>query len=377
MPRRLKKAFIKYISLVPKGANKLPVIYKEDGNYEFNTVIKQSDNFDELGELTAIVYAPEKIDSQGDIASANVIKEMAYSFSKDGNGVDMRHDGKVLSKDKAYVAESFIVQKGDARFDGMQDYAGEDVDVTGGWAVVIKIDDPSLRTLFKNGEWDGVSMAGTAQVEQEKEEVLTLKSMAAAIKNLFTSKEDDTDMDKKELQEALEASNKALAAEIVKALAPKEEIIEVDMKDPVAVQKHLDSLKPKDEPKDDTPEFKGDILKSEDVKAHALALKIHVLKKATDMKDPEAILKLHDAIKKLQAEDSPEDADDVEDEDFLSKDDELAALRHQVNQMSRKSAGYKSDNPIADILKLKDGFTKEDRAAFKVGGEISKIANAM
>jgi|TARA_Y100000296_G_scaffold86150_1_gene124874 hypothetical protein len=377
MPRRIKKAKISFISLVPKGANKLPVIYKEDGHYEFNTLIKQSPDFEERGELTAVVYAPENVDSQGDIASAEVIKEMAYSFSKSGEGVDIKHDNKTLSKEKAFVAETFIIQKGDDRFSDMEDYSGNKVDVSDGWAVVIKIEDSELRTLFKDGEWNGVSMAGRAEVEEEKQE-----SVTQVLKDIFRSilpgtRKEEIDMDKKELQEVLGESNKSLAEEIVKALKPQEEKApDVDLADPVSVQKHLDSMK-KTEEKDNTPIFKGDLTKEEDVKKHALALKIHALQKATDMSDPDAIMKLHESIKKLQEDFKVEKSEDEDEEsETLSKDEQLSKMREKLMRMSRKIDSKSSKDPIDDILKLEDGFTKKEREAFDAAEDIVKAAAA-
>ena len=57
-----------------------------------------------------------------------------------GVEIDLRHDEKPLSKDQAYVAETFIVQKDDPRFAGMKDYNGFDVQIEGDWGVDIKIE---------------------------------------------------------------------------------------------------------------------------------------------------------------------------------------------------------------------------------------------
>ena len=51
------------------------------------------------------------------MASADVIREMAHDFMTEPR-IDVMHDGKALGTDKVSVAESFIVQKGDPRFDG-------------------------------------------------------------------------------------------------------------------------------------------------------------------------------------------------------------------------------------------------------------------
>lgn len=164
--RRIKKAKIDFVSLCPRGANRMPTLYKEDGSFEIEAMVKQEDE----GTLLAVVYAPEFRDSQGDIASAEVIKDMAYSFMQNGGQIDIRHDGRAVGPDRAYVAENFIVQKSDPRFQDIVDYAGEPVDVTGGWATVIKLEDPSLRDLYSKHGWEGVSLAGRAEVVTEKED---------------------------------------------------------------------------------------------------------------------------------------------------------------------------------------------------------------
>jgi hypothetical protein len=160
--KRIVKAKIDFISLCEKGANTFSTIYKggdEDKSVDLSTICK---DMNELGEIVALVYAPESVDSQGDVASAAVIKEFAHDFSKNGEGIDVKHNEEVLSKDAVYVAESFIVQKNDPRFDGMKDYDGNSVDATGGWGVVLKVDDEDLREKYRSGEWEGVSMGGTA-----------------------------------------------------------------------------------------------------------------------------------------------------------------------------------------------------------------------
>ena len=160
--KRIVKAKIAFISLCPKGANSFSTIYKaDDGDtpVDLSTICK---DMNEQGEIIALVYAPETVDSQGDIASAAVIKEFAHDFAKNGEGIDVRHNEEVLSKDAVYVAESFIVQKGDPRFADMKDYDGDSVDATGGWGVVIKVDDEEIRKLYREGEWGGVSMGGVA-----------------------------------------------------------------------------------------------------------------------------------------------------------------------------------------------------------------------
>ena len=77
MPRRFRKAKINFVSLVPLGANQMPTIFKEGAagdNLEMSLLVKEAKTRIEKGELLACVYAPEIRDSQGDIASAEVIR---------------------------------------------------------------------------------------------------------------------------------------------------------------------------------------------------------------------------------------------------------------------------------------------------------------
>jgi hypothetical protein len=251
--RRLLKAAITHLSLCPRGMNRLPVIYKsDDGTVDFDTLVKADSKFAENGELTAVVYAPELRDREGDIASSQVIKEAMYDASKRGIALDIRHNFQAIPKDRAYIAESFIVQKGDPRFCSMKDYEGNAVDVTGGWAVVVKIDDPALRKEYSEGRWNGVSMAGTGTFEVEKsDKALALLEQllnGQAVPAKAPVKEQE-EMTKEEIAAMIAESNKIVLAEVAKMLTPKppeikkeagEPILkESDRENSVAIRKHL------------------------------------------------------------------------------------------------------------------------------------------
>lgn len=243
MRRRIKDARIKFLSLVPRGMNALPVVYKSaDGSVTFNTLSKWDE---EKGELLAVVYSPERFDSEGDIASPEAIRKMAHSFAKEGQNIDIRHNEQKLSRDQVYVAENFIVQKGDARFEGMKDIHGKPVDVTGAWAVLIKIEDENLRKNYREGGWNGVSMFGPAEFEMLKEAPPPPPPW-----------KQEQNMTEAEIKKMFEENNKALVptlvAEVVKALKPAEEkptekpaTPAVNPLDPEAVKKHLDALEAK------------------------------------------------------------------------------------------------------------------------------------
>lgn len=229
--RRIKKAAIKFISLVPAGANQIEPVYKSDGSVSFGTLVKSSANFDDQGELTAVVYAPNMRDAQGDIADADVVKQMAHDFIANGASVDINHDGKPLPKEKARVAETFLVQKSDERFHGWKDTKGNPVDLAGAWATIIKIEDPELRKKYRSGDWAGVSMGGTAVVESEKSSDVV--SRLAEALNQLTARTSNaepvtksTDMTPQELEAVLTKSNQTVlagVAELLKGVAPKQE----------------------------------------------------------------------------------------------------------------------------------------------------------
>ncbi len=173
--RRIKSADVKFLSLVPKGANQMKTAYKADdtgtGAMDFGAVVVKSEKFAETGDLLAVAYAPNLVDSQGDFAdTAEAIKSMAASFLTNGAKLDLRHNEIAIPASQAHVVESFIVQKGDARFANAKDYAGNAVDVTGAWAVALKIEDPELRRKYREGEFQGVSFGGQMRVEAVKED---------------------------------------------------------------------------------------------------------------------------------------------------------------------------------------------------------------
>ena len=223
--RRILKAKIDFLSLCPRGANTIKTVYKADDgrdkNVSFSVLTK---DLTDQGELVAVVYSPNLVDCQGDYATAEVIKQMAYDFAASGQGIDIRHNNQPVAKENAFVAESFIIQKGDSRFADMKDYDGKAVQVEGGWGVVIKIDDEELRRLYKSGEWGGISMGGFMLTKNEEAESGLIQKMYNLFEKHFgTNKSNDTEieMDKKELTDVLAANNTALVTALKEALTPK------------------------------------------------------------------------------------------------------------------------------------------------------------
>lgn len=294
--RRIKKANIRFISLCPKGANKLDVLYKSDGTIAFSTIVKASDSFDEHGEITAVVYAPEHRDSQGDIADAAVIKDAAYDFIRNGAHIDINHDGKPLKPEQARVAETFLVQKGDSRFADWKDTDGKPVDLEGAWAVVLKIDDPELRKLYRTGGWQGVSMGGTATVQAEKSD--PLERLASLLNSLQPKQSDDMNPD--DMKKALEPVNAQLTtlatsvADLVKVLKPAEK---------TEAEKAAELAKAEAEKKKaaevQAPVYKGRDDDLRGLELHAREVQLFELKKSTDFTKPDQIRDYRAAVVEL------------------------------------------------------------------------------
>jgi hypothetical protein len=280
--RRIKKAKITFISLVPKGANRLPVLYKADGQIEFHSLTKMV----EQGELLSVVYAPNVVDSQGDIAEAQVIKDMAHDFLKRGGKIDLQHNGEAVSADRAFVAESFIIAKGDERFKNFKDYEGQPVNVTGGWGLVIKIEDPELRKLYREGQWNGVSMFGTAQVEEVagKSENGLLK----AVRKFFGKSTEDENVDEiKELLQKMNARLDALEADKKAALEKAQKAAEeAKAKELETLKKQIEELKKSKQQTKEKPEEKVARLQKEkeemEKKAEELKKELEELQKTSN-----------------------------------------------------------------------------------------------
>jgi len=311
MRRRITKVkAISFLSLVPQGANHFPVLYKEASqeNLELNLLSKAGEKFEEQGLVVALAYAPENRDTQGDIASAEVVKEMAYSFAKNGMNLDIRHNEKPVGRDKAHVAESFIVQKADPRFAGWKDLSGNPVESEGAWGVVIKVDDLELRKHYREGRWNGVSMGGRAEfaIEKTDEE----KSML--------TKEDVAKMLADERTAILKAFDERLAA---KATGPVTKSEDVNLLDIRSVEKRI------------------------------AAVKKAKLAETVNLDDLDALQAHLDFLKSEQAQESPEDR-----ANRLAKENAaLARENAKMKKASRQPATDSNDEIEADPF-----FTKEE-----------------
>ena len=367
--RRITRGEISFISLCKRGANRMPVIYKEDGAFDCEMLLKAADDFMERGELLAVVYAPEFRDTQGDIADATVIKDMMYGAAKRGESIDIRHDGKALSKDQIYVAERFIVQKGDERFKDFKDYAGNPVDVTGAWATVLKIEDQTLRDNFKKGDWNGVSMGGRADFALEKDESLADRVVAGLARKFGLTNEEDDEMKPEEFKTLMAENNTVLAEAIGKSVG---DAIAKGGKPDGDTGKDGD----KDEDKNKPPVFKGDPSKAEDVQKHQDALAKWELAKDVDWSSAESVKTYHEKLDALKKE-ADGKADEGKSDEVKKLEADLADAQKKLDKelgKSNQTGGEAGEKGSGDIP-IPEGMTKEDVDLFTLGQKLGKSQN--
>lgn len=336
--RRLKKAVINFLSLCPRGVNRLPVMYKADdgngtGTVDIDTLIKASAEFDDNGEITAVVYAPELLDSQNELASAEVIKEAMYDAAQRGLNIDVRHNNKALPKTEAFIAQSYIIKKGDPDFTDMKDYHGAPVDVTGGWAVQIKILNPELRKAYKDKAWNGISMGGFAASSVEKSDDIIARLVEYLSGKPLPTPRKDTEMTKEEM----EANNAVLIAGIAKAVADAIKPPEVK---PAPVVKS-----------DEAPVFKGSLANAKEVRAHRFAVKRHELAKSLDWSNDESVAAYTEALEALNKEEGTDAPVKSETEIRLEK--ELKEARKRSNQIPANDKPVVTDETVAKADELK------------------------
>lgn len=329
--RRIKSAKITHISLCKRGVNQQPVVMKsalmksatgqDIGQLQVETLVKG----DVEGLLTAVVYVPDRPDNQGDVATREVVKQMAHDFIANGGKIDIEHNLQALGTDKVQVAETFLIAKGDARFADWKDYSGQSVDVTGAWAVILKINDPELQRLYKSGDWNGVSMFGLAELQP------------------LTKSNEGDDVELTQLTAALKESNAAMLEALVKALKPE----------PVKVET-------KQENSTDVP-FEGDPFNAEDIAKHQEM----VLFKSLNLSKPADIAKWQSHLAKREANASPE---------AKAKADEIAKLKEQLRKMEGASNQPKAGGNGKDEETPVEigGLSKAESALFDSGRKVGK-----
>lgn len=385
--RRITKAKVKFLTLCPRGANRMPAIYKEeDGGFDFRMITKVGDDFAEKGELTAVVYAPELRDSQGEIASGAVIKDMMYDAAKEGLSIDIRHNEKALAKEDAYIAESFIVQKGDPRFADATDYDNNPVDVTGAWAVVLKIEAPDLRAAYREGKWEGISMGGAAASVPDNAAEKVLAKLLQKISNTSPQESQDLgdiDMTGDELTAAIAKGNEPLLTAIAKMANPNAG--ETDAEKLIRLEKENDLLrKGKTPPKgkdtdddtdsDEAPVFKGDPT-VKNIKAHRLALRKHNAQQKVDWADDKSVDVFQKEMVAIEKEASASDDDSNKDDGKSSEERRLEKELADARKRSNQSDDDDDNNSKTNSDPGYESMTKEEREGAAAGSEMAAWAN--
>jgi len=122
------------------------------------------------------VYAPNEIDSHGDMMVAEDIEKMAHRFLTVPlfQSIDMNHDGVAV---KAHPVESYIVTD-----ENNPDYS------IGSWVMAVKIEDEAVWEKVLSGEINGFSL----------EAMVRKKSVFVEVEEigddyLYTEKHDDHD----------------------------------------------------------------------------------------------------------------------------------------------------------------------------------------
>ncbi|MBU0650251.1 hypothetical protein KKG63_03610 [Patescibacteria group bacterium] len=100
-----------------------------------------------------VVYEPDKVDTQGDFASAEEIEKAAHQFLEGYNQVGLMHN-ESLSK-KANVVENYLAP--------IDFILGEGKVKKGAWVMAVHIVDNDIWEQVKKGELNAFSMGGISQ----------------------------------------------------------------------------------------------------------------------------------------------------------------------------------------------------------------------
>lgn len=242
---QLKNLSVSFLSLVSAPATGKGLTLKTEHGQrasEFQLTLRNEDMMRAYG----IVYAPDQQDAHGDTADAATIRRAATEFMREGRlkNIDTEHS---FTAEMAFVAESWLVRKGDALFPDEPE---------GAWAVGIQIGDPDLWSALKSGELTGISLAGIAQVDPDPgpRDRYTEKDatwLAGLLKKLTGTPKDpqETEMDKGDVEKIVRETLKSeLAPAIQAALAPPKEHPSDGIAEAVAKALKDAGITPKDTP---------------------------------------------------------------------------------------------------------------------------------
>jgi len=356
LARKILRADIAMVSLCRRGMNRLKTLYKGADGVRIDAMVKATDAFDERGELLAVVAVPGLTDAEDDVwVDEDAVRKAAHSFMRAGAELDVQHNGKPLSKGEAYVAESFVIQKGDPRFAGWETYEGDKVDVAGGWGMLVRVEDEALRKGYRAGEWDGVSLfAPEARVEpiEKAEDDLAAKVRAELVKAGITQDEDD-DVTIEEIKKALAEDREAMVASLVKLLKGDEKPAGDKPADP--------------KPDDGAPVFKGDLTDPDALRKHAAAVQLHKMTKDGTINDPDEIAKLIKAAEDAKVDPkAAREALRATQPDLAKALDEKDAAEAKVAKLQKTSNQEPGDpkTPGTENPLVKAGLLSEDKVSY-------------
>jgi hypothetical protein len=210
--------------------------------------------------------------------------------------------------------------------------------------VLVKIDNLDLRKQYREGGWNGVSMAGKAQVEVEKmdDDTGLLRKVFKALGLTQEPSQETPEMTEADLKKALAENNDALAAKIAEAVKPK--AVETPAVETPAVVA-----------KDETPIFKGEPTVA-NLKRHRVAVLKAKIVKGLDFESDE---QMDEALAKLEELEA-----------------ELAELPADEPKVLRKSAA-RSNQP-AKVAKEGAflGFEDDTEDLAKIGKEMADAVNS-
>ena len=116
---------------------------------------------DDEQTITGIVLKPEEVDGQGDIYSAEVIKEAAYKFLANYNRstkLGRQHKDFKDWQNRQALVESYLAP--------MDFVLGTTIVKAGSWIVTFKILDPKIWKAIKDGKVTGFSIGGKAKIQK-------------------------------------------------------------------------------------------------------------------------------------------------------------------------------------------------------------------
>jgi hypothetical protein len=106
--------------------------------------------------VLGVVLEPETTDAQGEIYSADVIRESAFNWLSDFRNIDVQHK-MFIGPRTVRVVESYIAPQ-DLTIDGQPIRAGT-------WMLAVIVEDDALWAAIKRGEFTGFSMNGLSRKE--------------------------------------------------------------------------------------------------------------------------------------------------------------------------------------------------------------------